>query len=159
MQEVLPVSSGLSPGQLPTTRNYPDQCVDSAKAEKPWSTQYRLIQLMSPRYCFSKECRDAPSLLMGASMACLEPSVSLLTMLPAPFLTASRTWGWQLCTEVSWPPAGQPYLLSVPVFAAVMLKKQDRGLQRYLLEAAYTLHPPVGPTEWFLLSQPGSGSP
>nr|XP_033696053.1 uncharacterized protein LOC101325118 [Tursiops truncatus] len=55
---------------------------------------------------------------------------------------ASRTWGWQLCTEVSWPPAGQPYLLSVPVFAAVMLKKQDRGLQRYLLEAAYTLHPP-----------------
>nr|XP_030739666.1 uncharacterized protein LOC115867587 [Globicephala melas] len=55
---------------------------------------------------------------------------------------ASRTWGWQLCTEVSWPPAGQPYLLSVPVFAAVMLKKQDWGLQRYLLEAAYTLHPP-----------------
>uniref|UniRef100_A0A8C0E305 Vitellogenin domain-containing protein n=1 Tax=Balaenoptera musculus TaxID=9771 RepID=A0A8C0E305_BALMU len=55
---------------------------------------------------------------------------------------ASRTWGWQLCTEVSWPPAGQPYLLSVPVFAAVMLKKQDRGLQHYLLEAAYTLHPP-----------------
>ncbi|XP_059751826.1 uncharacterized protein LOC132348415 isoform X1 [Balaenoptera ricei] len=55
---------------------------------------------------------------------------------------ASRTWGWQLCTEVSWPPAGQPYLLLVPVFAAVMLKKQDRGLQHYLLEAAYTLHPP-----------------
>ncbi|XP_057385670.1 uncharacterized protein LOC130704922 [Balaenoptera acutorostrata] len=55
---------------------------------------------------------------------------------------ASRTWGWQLCTEVSWPPPGKPYLLSVPVFAAVMLKKQDRGLQHYLLEAAYTLHPP-----------------
>ncbi|XP_007462901.1 PREDICTED: uncharacterized protein LOC103069110 [Lipotes vexillifer] len=54
----------------------------------------------------------------------------------------SRTWGWQLCTEVSWPPARQPYLLSVPVFAAVMLKKQDRGLQHYLLEAAYTLHHP-----------------
>ncbi|TKC41781.1 hypothetical protein EI555_000442, partial [Monodon monoceros] len=55
---------------------------------------------------------------------------------------ASRTWGWQLCTEVSWPPAGQPYLLSVPVSAAVVLKKQDRGLQHYLLEAACALHPP-----------------
>ncbi|KAB1263652.1 uncharacterized protein Cadr_000024167 [Camelus dromedarius] len=53
----------------------------------------------------------------------------------------SRIWGWQLCTEVSWLAAGQPYLLSVPVFVAVMLKKQDRGLQQYLLEAAYTLRP------------------
>uniref|UniRef100_A0A8D0NM76 Vitellogenin domain-containing protein n=1 Tax=Sus scrofa TaxID=9823 RepID=A0A8D0NM76_PIG len=53
----------------------------------------------------------------------------------------SRTWGWQLCTEVTWPAAGQPYLLSVPVFAAVMLKKQDRGLHQYRLEAAYTLQP------------------
>ncbi|XP_077762768.1 uncharacterized protein LOC144318994 [Canis aureus] len=54
---------------------------------------------------------------------------------------ASHTWGWQLCTEVTWPTAGQPYLLSGPVSAAVTLKKQDRGLQRYLLEAAYTFHP------------------
>ncbi|XP_038396286.1 uncharacterized protein LOC111096475 isoform X1 [Canis lupus familiaris] len=54
---------------------------------------------------------------------------------------ASHTWGWQLCTEVTWPAAGQPYLLSGPVSAAVTLKKQDRGLQRYLLEAAYTFHP------------------
>ncbi|XP_064151655.1 uncharacterized protein LOC104846619 isoform X3 [Loxodonta africana] len=52
----------------------------------------------------------------------------------------SRTWGWQLCTEVNWPAAGQPYLLSVPVSVAVMLKKQDCGLQQYLLEAAYNLH-------------------
>ncbi|XP_072691906.1 uncharacterized protein [Canis lupus baileyi] len=54
---------------------------------------------------------------------------------------ASHTWGWQLCTEVTWPAAGQPYLLSGPVSAAVTLKKQDRGLQQYLLEAAYTFHP------------------
>ncbi|XP_057606639.1 uncharacterized protein LOC130861610 [Hippopotamus amphibius kiboko] len=53
----------------------------------------------------------------------------------------AHTWGWQLCTEVSWPTAGRPYVLSVPVFAAVTLKKQDQGLQQYLLEAAYTLHP------------------
>ncbi|XP_026899040.2 uncharacterized protein LOC106989291 isoform X4 [Acinonyx jubatus] len=53
----------------------------------------------------------------------------------------SRTWGWQLCTEVTWPPAGQPSLLSLPVLAAVTLKKQDQGLQQYLLEAAYTFHP------------------
>ncbi|KAM6155924.1 uncharacterized protein ACDL77_025152 [Rhynchocyon petersi] len=53
---------------------------------------------------------------------------------------ASQTWGWQLCTQVNWPAAGQPYLLSVPVSMAVILKKQDRGLQQYLLEAAYTLH-------------------
>ncbi|GAB5583070.1 apolipoprotein B-100 [Prionailurus iriomotensis] len=53
----------------------------------------------------------------------------------------SRTWGWQLCTEVTWPPAGQPSLLSLPVLAAVTLRKQDQGLQQYLLEAAYTFHP------------------
>ncbi|XP_042827131.1 uncharacterized protein LOC102965660 [Panthera tigris] len=53
----------------------------------------------------------------------------------------SRTWGWQLCTEVTWPPASQPSLLSLPVLAAVTLKKQDQGLEQYLLEAAYTFHP------------------
>lgn len=46
-----------------------------------------------------------------------------------------------------WPAADQPYPLWLPVFAAVTLKKQDRGLQQYLLEAAYTLHPQVGPRE------------
>ncbi|ELW67642.1 hypothetical protein TREES_T100018447 [Tupaia chinensis] len=54
---------------------------------------------------------------------------------------ASHLWGWRLCTGVTWPAPGCPYLLSVPVFAAVTLEKQDRGLQRYLLEAAYTLRP------------------
>ncbi|XP_030876767.1 uncharacterized protein LOC115937896 [Leptonychotes weddellii] len=53
---------------------------------------------------------------------------------------ASHTWGWQLCTEVTWPAAGQPYLLSAPVFVAVTLTKKDRGLRQYLLEAAYTFH-------------------
>ena len=80
----------------------------------------------------------------------------------SPFSTASHTWGWQLCTEVTWPAAGQPYLLSGPVSAAVTLKKQDRGLQRYLLEAAYTFHPQVGLSstqEWPPLSQPRGGSP
>lgn len=46
-----------------------------------------------------------------------------------------------------WPAADQPYLLWLPVFAAVTLKKGDPGLQQYLLEAAYTLHPQVGPRE------------
>ncbi|DAA15673.1 TPA: hypothetical protein BOS_22577 [Bos taurus] len=54
---------------------------------------------------------------------------------------AAHTWGWQLCTEVRWPAPDQPSLLSVPVFTAMTLKKQDQGLQQYLLEAAYTFHP------------------
>ena len=65
--------------------------------------------------------------------------------MPAPFPIAAHTWGWQLCTEVRWPAPDQPSLLSVPVSAAVTLEKQDRGLQQYLLEAAYTFHPQVGP--------------
>ncbi|XP_058289919.1 uncharacterized protein LOC116462743 [Hylobates moloch] len=53
----------------------------------------------------------------------------------------SYTWGWRLCTGVTWPVPGQPYLLSLPVFAAVTLQKRDPGLRQYLLEAAYTLQP------------------
>lgn len=71
----------------------------------------------------------------------------------------AHPWGWQLCTEVAWPAAGQPHLLSVPVSVVVTLKKQDRGLQQYLLEAAYTVHPQVGPVELPLLSQPDCGAP
>ncbi|XP_035292880.1 uncharacterized protein LOC103163831 isoform X1 [Cricetulus griseus] len=52
----------------------------------------------------------------------------------------SQAWGWQLCTNVAWPGPGQPSLLSAPVFMDLILKKQDPGLQLYLLEAAYTLH-------------------
>ncbi|XP_038618739.1 uncharacterized protein LOC119942156 [Tachyglossus aculeatus] len=53
----------------------------------------------------------------------------------------SRTWGWQLCSQASFRVRGQPFLLSVPVTAAVTLKRRDRELQQYLLEAAYTFSP------------------
>uniref|UniRef100_F7CGT3 Vitellogenin domain-containing protein n=2 Tax=Equus caballus TaxID=9796 RepID=F7CGT3_HORSE len=77
----------------------------------------------------------------------------------------AHTWGWQLCTEVAWPAAGQPHLLSVPVSAAVTLKKQDRGLQQYLLEAAYTVHPqkdswlPQEASAHLFMGTPGSHVP
>ncbi|XP_045020221.1 uncharacterized protein LOC102408196 isoform X2 [Bubalus bubalis] len=78
---------------------------------------------------------------------------------------AAHTWGWQVCTEVRWPAPDQPSLLSVPVFAAVSLKKQDRGLQQYLLEAAYTLHPqkdcwlPQEASAHIFMGTPGSEVP
>ncbi|KAM7228105.1 hypothetical protein CapIbe_020559 [Capra ibex] len=78
---------------------------------------------------------------------------------------ASRSWGWQLCTEVHWPAPDQPFLLSVPVSAAVTLEKQDRGLQQYLLEAAYTLHPqkdcwlPQEASAHIFMGTPGSEVP
>ncbi|KAF4015592.1 hypothetical protein G4228_006966 [Cervus hanglu yarkandensis] len=78
---------------------------------------------------------------------------------------ASHTWGWQLCTEMRWPAPDQPYLLWVPVLAAVTLKKQDRGLQQYLLEAAYTLHPqkdcwlPQEASAHIFMGTPGSKVP
>uniref|UniRef100_A0A8B9YY64 Uncharacterized protein n=1 Tax=Bos mutus grunniens TaxID=30521 RepID=A0A8B9YY64_BOSMU len=78
---------------------------------------------------------------------------------------AAHTWGWQLCTEVRWPAPDQPSLLSVPVFAAVTLKKQDQGLQQYLLEAAYTLHPqkdcwlPQEASAHIFMGTPGSEVP
>ncbi|XP_070218679.1 uncharacterized protein [Bos mutus] len=78
---------------------------------------------------------------------------------------AAHTWGWQLCTEVRWPAPDQPSLLSVPVFAAVTLKKQDQGLQQYLLEAAYTFHPqkdcwlPQEASAHIFMGTPGSEVP
>ncbi|XP_011816828.1 PREDICTED: uncharacterized protein LOC105525710 [Colobus angolensis palliatus] len=77
----------------------------------------------------------------------------------------SHTWGWRLCTEVTWPVPGQPYLLSLPVFAAVTLQKQDPGLRQYLLEAAYTLQPqkdswfPQEATAHIFMGTPGSEVP
>ncbi|XP_070341027.1 uncharacterized protein [Equus asinus] len=77
----------------------------------------------------------------------------------------AHTWGWQLCTEVAWPAAGQPHLLSVPVSVVVTLKKQDRGLQQYLLEAAYTVHPqkdswlPQEASAHLFMGTPGSHVP
>ncbi|XP_061009876.1 uncharacterized protein LOC133063958 [Dama dama] len=78
---------------------------------------------------------------------------------------ASHTWGWQLCAEMLWPAPDQPYLLWVPVLAAMTLKKQDRGLQQYLLEAAYTLHPqkdcwlPQEASAHIFMGTPGSEVP
>ncbi|XP_074052215.1 uncharacterized protein LOC141495122 [Macrotis lagotis] len=54
---------------------------------------------------------------------------------------ASHIWGWQMCSKVSYPAQGQPFFLAVPIAAAVTLKKQDKGLQQYLLEAAYAYIP------------------
>ncbi|XP_054390682.1 uncharacterized protein LOC100440962 isoform X2 [Pongo abelii] len=77
----------------------------------------------------------------------------------------SYTWGWRLCSGVTWPVPGQPYLLSLPVFAAVTLQKQDPGLRQYLLEAAYTLQPqkdswfPQEATAHVFMGTPGSEVP
>uniref|UniRef100_G3QM33 Vitellogenin domain-containing protein n=1 Tax=Gorilla gorilla gorilla TaxID=9595 RepID=G3QM33_GORGO len=74
----------------------------------------------------------------------------------------SYTWGWRLCTGVTWPVPGQPYLLSLPVFAAVTLQKRDPRLRQYLLEAAYTLQPqkdswfPQEATAHVFMGTPGS---
>ncbi|XP_050836234.1 uncharacterized protein LOC103817726 [Serinus canaria] len=51
----------------------------------------------------------------------------------------SEIIGWQLCSEMSYPdPAsGLVFPLSGPLRVAVTLTKQDRGLQQYVVEAAY----------------------
>uniref|UniRef100_A0A2K6UAA9 Vitellogenin domain-containing protein n=1 Tax=Saimiri boliviensis boliviensis TaxID=39432 RepID=A0A2K6UAA9_SAIBB len=77
----------------------------------------------------------------------------------------SYAWGWRLCAGVTWPVAGRPYLLSLPVFAAVTLQKQDPGLRRYLLEAACSLQPqkdswlPQEATAHIFMGTPGSEVP
>ncbi|XP_034640166.1 uncharacterized protein LOC117884128 [Trachemys scripta elegans] len=55
----------------------------------------------------------------------------------------SKIFGWQLCSEMSYPgkTSGLPFPFSGPAKAAVTLKKQDRGLQLYLMEAAYNYTP------------------
>ncbi|XP_072336910.1 uncharacterized protein [Scyliorhinus torazame] len=52
----------------------------------------------------------------------------------------SRQIGWQICSEMSYPSgsSGPTFLLSGPAEASVMLIKRDKGLQQYLLEAAYS---------------------
>ncbi|XP_077043164.1 uncharacterized protein LOC143695376 [Agelaius phoeniceus] len=60
--------------------------------------------------------------------------------------TRSCTWeevsemiGWQLCSAVSYPDPASALVfpLSGPLRVAVTLTKQDRGLQQYVVEAAY----------------------
>ncbi|KAM7152521.1 uncharacterized protein RBU57_012670 [Macrochelys suwanniensis] len=55
----------------------------------------------------------------------------------------SKIFGWQLCSEMSYPgkTSGLPFPLSGPAKAAMTLKKQDRGLQQYVMEAAYNYTP------------------
>ncbi|KAM6244422.1 uncharacterized protein M6G45_010876 isoform 1-T1 [Spheniscus humboldti] len=55
----------------------------------------------------------------------------------------SKIIGWQLCSEMSYPdPAsGLVFSLTGPLRVAVTLTKQDRGLQQYILEAAYNYIP------------------
>lgn len=53
--------------------------------------------------------------------------------------------GWQLCSEMSYPdPASSlVFPLAGPLKVAVMLTKQDKGLQQYLVEATYNYIPQV----------------
>nr|XP_047909692.1 uncharacterized protein LOC106041217 isoform X1 [Anser cygnoides] len=51
--------------------------------------------------------------------------------------------GWQLCSEMSYPDPASAllYPLAGPSRVAVTLTKQDRGLQQYVVEAAYNYVP------------------
>lgn len=66
----------------------------------------------------------------------------------------SEIIGWQLCSAMSSPdPAsGLVFPLSGPLRVAVTLTKQDRGLQQYVLEAAYDHTAQVPLPRWALPS-------
>nr|XP_021393671.2 uncharacterized protein LOC110474526 [Lonchura striata domestica] len=51
----------------------------------------------------------------------------------------SEIIGWQLCSEMSYPDPASGLVLPLtgPLLVAVTLTKQDRGLQQYVVEAAY----------------------
>ncbi|XP_064376460.1 uncharacterized protein LOC112981027 isoform X3 [Dromaius novaehollandiae] len=55
----------------------------------------------------------------------------------------SKIIGWQLCSEMLYPDSasGLPFPFTGPLRVAVTLIKQDRGLQQYLVEAAYNYIP------------------
>ncbi|KAL0966760.1 hypothetical protein UPYG_G00299790 [Umbra pygmaea] len=55
--------------------------------------------------------------------------------------TWSKMVGWQLCSNVSYPlsSTGLTFPPAGPVHLSLRLLKLDRGLHRYLLEAAYSL--------------------
>ncbi|XP_057713493.1 uncharacterized protein LOC130929889 [Corythoichthys intestinalis] len=59
--------------------------------------------------------------------------------------TWSKMVGWQLCANASYPAASGGISLppSGPTHFSVRLLKLDRGLHYYLLEAAYSMVPPV----------------
>lgn len=64
----------------------------------------------------------------------------------------SEIIGWQLCSEMSYPdPAsGLVFPLPGPLRVAVTLTKQDRGLQQYVVEAAYNCIAQVLLARWAL---------
>ncbi|XP_053550240.1 uncharacterized protein LOC128641740 [Bombina bombina] len=51
----------------------------------------------------------------------------------------SKLLGWQPCVDLSYPdtPSLLPLPLSGPAKASITLRKQDKGLRQYLLEASY----------------------
>ncbi|OCT64040.1 hypothetical protein XELAEV_18045141mg [Xenopus laevis] len=55
----------------------------------------------------------------------------------------SKLFGWQPCLDVSYPEAESllPFPLSGPVKVSLVLRKQDKGLRQYLLEASYNQIP------------------
>ncbi|XP_051632927.1 uncharacterized protein LOC127466297 [Manacus candei] len=55
----------------------------------------------------------------------------------------SEILGWQLCSEMSYPAlaSGLVFPLAGPSRVAVILTKKDRGLQQYVVEAAYNYIP------------------
>ncbi|XP_073503825.1 uncharacterized protein [Phyllobates terribilis] len=52
---------------------------------------------------------------------------------------ASKLFGWQPCLELSFPDVDNilPFPLSGPGKALLILRKHDKGLQQYLIEASY----------------------
>ncbi|XDV26873.1 hypothetical protein PO909_030500, partial [Leuciscus waleckii] len=60
--------------------------------------------------------------------------------------TWSKMVGWQLCSDVTYPLTlmGKGFPPLGPVLFTLRLQKLDKGLNQYLLEAAYTFVPQVG---------------
>ncbi|XP_043117620.1 uncharacterized protein LOC122360826 [Puntigrus tetrazona] len=57
--------------------------------------------------------------------------------------TWSKMVGWQLCSDFTYPltPMGKSFPALGPVLFSFRLQKLDKGLNQYLLEAAYTFVP------------------
>jgi len=62
------------------------------------------------------------------------------------FFAGSKMVGWQLCSDITYPLTlmGKGFPPLGPVLFTLRLQKLDKGLNQYLLEAAYTFVPQVG---------------
>lgn len=62
------------------------------------------------------------------------------------YFAGSKMVGWQLCSDVIYPLTlmGKGFPPLDPVLFTLRLQKLDKGLNQYLLEAAYTFVPQVG---------------